>query len=380
MKTTDSLRVMHGQRSWRLASKTVEAFITETGGHLGPVSFKLGNRNIQPFHIAPWSQEPPDRALPPILQVLRGDFFCLPFGGNGTPWKGEKHPVHGDTANHKWSCEAALSEAGTRCLHLTLDTKTRPGHVDKVLFLREGHPAVYCRHVLSGFKGPMALGHHAMLRFPETPGSGLISTSRFVYGQVFPGQFENPAQGGYSCLKAGATFTSLNKVPLATGGNADLTVYPARQGFEDLVMIVSDPKLPFAWTTVTFPKEGYLWFALKNPRILRNTVFWISNRGRHYHPWNGRHVNVMGIEDVTANFHYGLAESANPNPLAHKGLPTAIQLKPDEPFSIPYILGVAAIPTGFDRVATVKADPHGLLFTAKNGKTAHAPVVLDFLE
>jgi cobalt/nickel transport system permease protein len=41
-----------------------------------------------------------------VLRVLRGDFFCLPFGGNATAWHGEKHPLHGETANREWRLES----------------------------------------------------------------------------------------------------------------------------------------------------------------------------------------------------------------------------------------------------------------------------------
>jgi len=92
-------RKIHGQPSWRLASKDVEAFVTEIGGHLGPVTFERRGRKIQPFSVAPWAQERFNPPLKPIIQVLRGDFFCLPFGGNGTPYRGERHPIHGETAN-----------------------------------------------------------------------------------------------------------------------------------------------------------------------------------------------------------------------------------------------------------------------------------------
>lgn len=375
-----ALRVIQGQPSWRLSADTVEAFVTQTGGHVGPVTFTLGAKKIQPYSVAPWCTEKTPGSLPPILKALRGDFFCLPFGGNATPYRGEQHPVHGETANARWDCAAHLDEGGTHCLHLTLDTKIRRGHVDKVLFLRDGHQAVYSRHVLSGFQGPMNPGHHAMLKFPEAPGSGVISTSRFVYGQVFPSQFEDPALGGYNSLKPGAEFKSLARVPLANGGIADLSRYPARRGFEDLVMVVADEKLPFAWTAVTFAQEGYAWFALKNPRLLRQTILWISNGGRHYPPWSGRHINVLGLEEVTGNFHYGLAESAASNPIARKGYPTALQLRPDESLVIPYIMGIAAIPKGFDQVKQIEREKNGLRLIAANGKTAKAPVAMEFLD
>ncbi len=95
-------KIVYGQPSWRLVSGEVEAFVTETGGHLGPVTFDRKGRRIRPYSVAPWAEEAVDRSLPAILKVLRGDFFCLPFGGNATAYHGEKHPVHGETANARW--------------------------------------------------------------------------------------------------------------------------------------------------------------------------------------------------------------------------------------------------------------------------------------
>src|SRR5580698_3993621 len=93
------LRVVCGQPSWRIASNTVEAFVTEIGGHIGPVTFDRHDRRIRPYSVAPWAEERDAATLEPILKVLRGDFFCMPFGGNSTVFAGENHPVHGETAN-----------------------------------------------------------------------------------------------------------------------------------------------------------------------------------------------------------------------------------------------------------------------------------------
>jgi hypothetical protein len=354
MKT--NIKRVLGQPSWRISSDTVEAYVTQIGGHLGPVTFYRQGRRIQPYSVAPWAEERTDPALPPILKVLRGDFFCLPFGGNPTPFRGERHPIHGEPANARWKLKSLDTAAGKTCLRLSLETKVRPGLVEKQITLMDGHAAVYCRHVVSGMSGPMCLGQHAMLKFPERPGSGLISTSPFAYGQVFVEPTERPENRGYSILKPGAEFASLANVATITGETADLTRFPARRGFEDIVMIVSQPDAPVAWTAVTFPRERYVWFALKDPRVLRHTVFWISNGGRHYAPWSGRHVNVMGLEEVTAYFHYGLAESARPNPLSAKGFPTCVQLSPKRPLAVNYIMAVAHIPAGFDRVASITAN------------------------
>jgi hypothetical protein len=315
------------------------------------------------------------------LQILRGDFFCLPFGGNAKLFRGERHPVHGETANARWRFESLEKGQDRTGLHLSLRTKVRPGRVDKRIFLIDGQNILYCRHVISGMSGPMNLGHHAMLKFPDEPGSGWLSTSRFVYGQVLPQPFESAEQGGYSCLKPGAEFSSLESVPMANGGKAELSRYPARRGFEDLIMLVSDDKSKMAWTAVAFPRERFVWFALKDPRVLRETVMWISNRGRHYPPWNGRHVSVLGLEEVTSYFHLGLAESAQPNAISAKGYPTCLHLNARKPLAVNYIMGVAKIPAGFDRVVSIQplANDQAIALCSASGKRIETPVDLDFL-
>ena len=375
-------QIIHGQPSWRLASAQVEAFVTELGGHLGPITFDRKGRKLQPYSVAPWAEEVTDPSLPSILKALRGDFFCLPFGGNATPFGRERHPVHGETANARWRFRSLETKAGRSCLHLSLKTKVRPGQVDKRIWVVEGQNTVYSQHVVTGMSGPMNLGHHAMLKFPDLAGSGFVSTSRFDYGQVFPQAFELPENRGYSGLKPGAEFKSLERVPTQNGETADLTRYPARRGFEDLVMLVSDAEAPFAWTAVSFPRERYVWFALKDPRVLRETVFWLSNGGRHYPPWNSRHINVMGLEEVTSYFHIGLAESACKNPISRKGFPTCLALNPKKPLVVSYIMGMADIPAGFDRVVSIRPvqGNRAILLKSASGKQAQAAVDVSFLQ
>ncbi len=375
-------RIVLGQPSWRLATTTIEAFVTQLGGHLGPVTFHRQRRRIRPYSVAPWAIDKATVLLQPVIRALRGDFFCLPFGGNATPFRGEKHPVHGETANARWRFESLHADNDATTLHLSLKTKTRRGRVDKKILLREPHNAIYSQHIVSGMNGLMCLGHHAMLKFPDQPGSGLVGTSPFVYGQVLPATFEHPEHGGYSCLEPGAEFESLHSVPTLSGSTADLTRYPARRGFEDLVMIVSDPNTAFSWTAVTFPEQRFVWFALKNPRVLRQTILWISNGGRHYPPWSGRHVNVLGLEEVTAFFHLGLAESARSNPLSQKGFPTSVTLDPRKPLVVPYIMAVARVPRGFDRVVEIQPSTarQSVSLHSASGKEVAAEIDLDFLD
>ena len=371
------LKVKFGESSWRLATREVEAFVTETGGQLGPVTFQIGGKSIRPFSIAPWVEEQVDPSVPTVDRLQRGDFFCLPFGGNATPFKGEHHPVHGETANRRWRLESATPHS----LHLSLATKIRKGRVDKYVSLLSGQTAIYQRHIISGMAGPMSFGHHAILKMPDHPGSGRISTSRFKTGNVVPVPLENPAAGGYSSLQAGGQFRSLARVPMANGGFTDLSVYPARRGFDDIVVLMSDIRQPFTWTAVTFPAEGYVWFALKDPHVLGQTLLWLSNGGRHYAPWNGRYFNALGLEEVTSYFHYGLAESAKRNPLSLKGYTTTHQLDPKQPMTVNYIMALATIPKGFDRVREIiqTTDGKSVRLISYNGRSIGVALDMGFL-
>ena len=370
-----------GQPSWRLNSPRVEAFVTQLGGHLGPVVFRLGDQAVSPYAVCPWAEEQMDAAIPPILRVLRGDFFCMPFGANEAAFRQEHHPPHGETANGQWQLESLHTEAGSVTLHASLATNIRAGRVDKYLRLLDDHTAIYSRHVIAGMDGSMSLGHHAMLQFPEAPGSGLISTSPFVCARTAPLPVELPENQGYSLLKPDAAFTSLTEVPTITGEWADLSRYPARRGFEDLVMLIADPAVKPAWTAVTFPLQRFVWFALKDPSVLRQTVFWFSNGGRYYPPWNGRHTGVMGLEEVTSYFHYGLADSAESNPLNRMGHKTCLQLNADSPLDVRYIMGVATIPDGFDRVESIEAsaEADSVCICSASGIDVCAAVDLSFM-
>lgn len=382
-RASSKLTSVLGQPSWRIATPQVEAFVTRAGGHVGPVTFKLNGRKIAPYSVAPWATERSiqrDAKTPSIIKVLRGDFFCMPFGGNSSPFGRERHPVHGEVANANWKFEGLEKNEGAK-LRMSLATKVRAARVDKTIALRCGHHAIYLRHVISGATGPTTIGHHAMLKFPDQPGSGVISTSRFVYGQTFPEPVERPENRGYSMLKPGAEFNSLSRVDTITGEATDLSRYPARRGFEDLVMLASDVNAPFAWTAVAFARQRYVWFALKDPRVLRSTILWISNGGRHYAPWNSRHINVMGLEEVTANFHYGLAESVAGNAWQRRGIATHMDLDPHRPTVVNYIMAVAEIPERFDRVESIApvGENDAVEIRSSNGEIIRTPIDVNFL-
>ncbi len=368
-----------GQPSWELSTDKVRLHVTRIGGHMAPVHFLGEDRDFQPYSVAPWAEEGLPTEIPQMLRALRGDFFCLPFGGNATSHRGERHPPHGETANAEWTLLAVGQENGRASLHLETRPSIRNGRVEKVILLRRGESVVYTQHIISEMSGPMCMGHHQMLKFPEGGAPAFVSTSRVAHGQVAPVPFERPEERGYQSLKPAALFSRLNRVPSACGEHADLSRFPARRGFEDLVMLVHESEPDFAWTAVVFPDERRVWFSLKDPRVLRSTILWHSNGGRHYPPWNGRHVHVLGLEDVTSYFHYGLAESVKSNSLSQQGIPTSIRLDKRRPLVVNLIQGVAEVPANFGAVKSIVRAPGGIRITNETKSTVFANLDPAFL-
>lgn len=361
---------VHGETSFHLSTPEVDAWLTERGGHLAPVVFHLPGRDVSPFALAPWTpDEYPD--LPPLLSVLRGDFLCLPFGGQ------EGGPPHGDPANAIWSEE----QAGAGELHCRMETTDSGATVEKILSTKEGHHALYIEHRVSGLDGDYSYGNHPVLDLSGMkPGEGRVSVSPFYWGSSYTSLFSDPANGETQALVPGARFTDLQEVPLIAGGTTDLTRYPAREGNDDLVMMASVPataEQPFAWSAAVL--DGWAWFCLKNPADFPCTLFWISNGGRSREPWNGRHLGRIGVEEVCSHFANGL-EVSRQDLLAADGVPTTRHFQGDETVSLRLIQAVAPIPPGFGRVVEiVPRDAYSVLITGESGDVVTASVDWKFV-
>jgi hypothetical protein len=379
-------RTIHSQPSWILANDDVEIAVTTLGGHMAPVTFdRRSVAPIQPYHISPWQDEGLESLPAAVLVPLRGDFFCLPFGGNAAALGTETHVPHGEAATGAWSFVGRDRKAdGSETLTLRLDTKVRPGTITKELTLVPGQPVVYSRHVIDGFAGPAPLGHHATLAMPEEEGTIVVSVSPFRLGMTCPGVFSDPVNREYQSLASGETFTDLAHVPSRwkQPAEVDCSRFPARRGFADLITLIADEKALAGrpgWTAAVNTKDRWVWFALRDAAVLPATVFWIENHGRHGVPWNGRN-NCLGLEDVCAYFAEGLVPSTTPNTLSQQGIRTAIDLDPKRPTEIRYAQGAARVPAGFDRVKMIDfSKPDQIELVADSGKTVTVPVRHDFV-
>lgn len=382
---TAKLRTEHAQPSYIVGTKQVEVAVTQTGGHMAPVTFfRDSDKPVRPYYISPWQDEKAAKMPAPVLVPLRGDFFCIPFGGNSEEAAGEKHPPHGEIVGSKWNSTGTKKTGDVTTLSLSIETKVRKGRVTKELSLVDGQNVIYTRDTIEGFAGRAPLGHHATLAMPDKEGAIRIATSAIRFGMTNPGLFSDPKQREYQSLLPGAKWNDLTKVPAAwkEAPDADLTRLPARVGYADLVQIVNEPWEKTngpAWVAATNADAGYVWFSLKDPAVLRSTVFWIENHGRHGHPWNGRN-NCLGLEDVTAHFADGLAASTRENVLTKEGVETAVELSADKPTSVNYIQGVVKIPEGFENVQTLEFAPGEVTFVSTTGKRVTTPVRHEFLK
>ena len=351
---------------------------------MAPVTFFRNTPSpVQPYHISPWQDEHPSPMPAPVLGPLRGDFFCLPFGGNNQEVAGEKHPPHGEIAGDQWTLVGKQQDRDISTIEVEIQTHVRKGSVRRLLSLVLGQNAVYSKTLIQGFSGRVPLGHHATLAMPEKEGSVRIATSPLRFGMTYPGLFSDPKQREYQALQPGAKWTDLAKVPVAWKGrsDADLTRLPVNPGHADLVQVVNEKPstkpLP-AWTTATFQEKGYVWYSLKDPTVLNSTVFWMEFHGRHGHPWNGRN-NCVGLEDVTASFADGLAESIQENALSKEGVATSVELNPNRPTPVNYIQGVVRIPEGFENIKTLEFAPGSVTFVSTTGQRVSAPIRHEFL-
>ena len=134
-----SLKTIYGQPSYTLQTKQVSMAVSQLAGCMAPVRFYRDTKSpVEPLAIAPWWKEKMPTGTPPVIKALRGDFFCMPFGGSDTAYKGILYPPHGETANRKWEFQDIVRKRSGKALHLSMDLKLQKGRVEKTLAILEG--------------------------------------------------------------------------------------------------------------------------------------------------------------------------------------------------------------------------------------------------
>jgi hypothetical protein len=369
-----------GQPCYAPASDTVRVFVTVQGGHL-TAEFNGRGGILEPFYTAPWWKEPWMEDADWIIRLLRGDFFCLPFGSNVEPVGGRKYLLHGRTANDCWEPVSSEERKGETTLVARMDLDEPGSEVEKTIRLLDGQPVIYQRHVVRGLELKSPVAHHPTLQCPEAPGSAIVDLSPPLAGFTIPSPVDIPENKGYGLLMPNAAITDRTRVPTVYGGVADTSRYPVRRGHEDGVMYVNDPAREFVFTSVTMPERGLLYFQLKNPRVFSETLFWMCDGGRYSAPFNGRATGVLGAEEITGYFWEGIKPSIEPNAIAQKVYRTTVDFRRGTPQDFRLIM--AAIPVSKDFAGVtdiIRANAKSVTVLGRRGERIDVPCEVDYLK
>jgi hypothetical protein len=317
------------------------ASVQSLGGMLGPVTFLLPDgRQVSPLHVAPWFDAPDRKAQPPILQELRGEWPCVPFGADvprnlpeGWSANGESYDQPGVPHGHSSNVEWEFTEVSPERIEMTCEyPDVHPiRRLTRVIAADTKAPALEITLKVEVHRHcHLPIGLHPTLRLP-LEGQARLVPPRFREGRVFPLDVE-PGQG---LLAPGATFVSLDRLPGRNGGHQSLLDLPLPENTEELVQLCGVDggfglRHPGGWTvTLDWNREHF-----------PSTLLWVSNRGRAYAPWNSRHV-ALGVEPVCAAFDLGTAVSTARNPISAGGTATAYEFHPDRAFVTRYRIGAS---------------------------------------
>ncbi|MDQ6433792.1 hypothetical protein RB623_06965 [Mesorhizobium sp. LHD-90] len=348
----------------KIATDGITVAFNRQGGVIDELVIEpAGGAALRPLHKAPWVRDGeilPDHVAP-VERRLAGDFFCAPFGR-----RGDGLPIHGWAANGEWeSAGTETAPGGTVTAAYRLRQDVDGARLTKRISLHPGHPIVYQQHEFEGGNGRLPVAHHAML---HVPGGARLSFSKKIGGGTPAAALEPDPSRGRSVLAYPQTFENLSSVRRANGETVDASFYTFDQAHEDLVLMTEDPGAKLGWSAALAEKDGFLFFAVKDAALLPQTILWMSNGGRNYSPWNGRHRAVIGIEEGAADLGIDPARPGiPPDP------PSGLTLAPGRTTAIRYAFGAIAAPAGWTRVADIFVEAGKITLADASGDTRTLP-------
>lgn len=348
-------------------SKLGELSFDPAIGNLRALAFRDSGRVLHPLATAPWVEEPGGdlpEDLAPLQRTLSGDFFCAPFGASDV----EPAPPHGWSANSPWS----VTESGAQTVRAVLDRPVLGARLRKTLCLSANAPLLLQEHWIEGGTGALTAAHHPMVRFAGTARYACSAKRAVLTPDV-------PLEPGRARLLPGGSGLNIASVPGADGEPVDLSMLPIGKAHEDFVTLVEAEGSELGWSAVIREIENDIVFVLKDPSVLPVTMLWHSNGGRDYPPWNGRHRNVLGIEDGCAAGAAGHRAALGPNRVAATGVRTALPLAPGRTHRIAHAIGAIARPEGWSRVTDIRLSGDHLILTGDAGQPRRLPFPDDFL-
>jgi len=318
----------------------VSGDVSLLGGMLGPAEFLLpDNRAVQPFSVAPWIQDPKALldTIPPILQNMRGEWPCVPFGvpelrtDLPTEWLQGLDSVesindafvHGFSANHVWT------DLSTSSQEVALAIEYPSGHpvrkLSRNISVSNNNRLDFDLVIETDGPVDLPIGLHSVFKLPSTTGRAKLVVDSFQRAHTFPVAVE----ANRSILEPNRQVADLERVLRLDGRSVDLTRLPLADHTEELVLLELSEGTVKLQNYDELYEVVFTWDIKQFPSCL----LWISNCGREFYPWNKR-FQAIGIEPIAAAFDLGVIHSRNvSSPLQKMAIKTSCSLTGHDRFS-----------------------------------------------
>lgn len=338
MVVADAMNASSGR--WRLAWEHGSAEVQSLGAMIGPLSLRIDqDRELELMHVAPWAGMTRAGDLPGLMQRLRGEWPCLPFGCTERPlglpdaWKPMEAGddwAHGYAANHHWHCLSATPHK------IRMAIVYPPGspieHVEREIAADPNAAAIdITLRVWARRPARLPLGLHPTFRLPPTPGRVRLLLGAHEGIHSYP---SHPS-GAISRLRPDTRSESLAALD-GIDGPLDLSHLPLGVPTEELVQVRGlraaggSFDAPFALHYLDYDACAGLWW---DTAQLPDMLLWVSNGGRIHFPWMSSHL-ALGAEPVNSLFDLGRVAEAPPgHPLADR---LGVQLGPERPWETRY--------------------------------------------
>ncbi|WP_424981506.1 hypothetical protein [Maritalea sp. S77] len=315
------------------------------GSMIGPVEFKLPDgRCVSPFQVAPWGEDEQRIELPGILQRLRGEWPCVPFGTDALRELPENWPAvgvdknfatdpHGFSANHNWEFDQVDSDM------ISMSIRYPDEHPIEMLRRTitpdpTGPALDFELEVIAREACDLSFGLHPTFKVSGRPGDMRIDAKHYDFVHSFPGDVEP----GAALFAPNRVFEQLENVTSRNGQQIDATQLPLPDECEDLLQIVGIN----GEVSLEFDAEKYAVHLNWQKEHFGSLLLWYSNKGRKAYPWNGRH-QALGMEPICGAFDLGPSQSKANNPISESGTPTTIRFEPSIPFKTKYRIAAAPL-------------------------------------
>lgn len=327
-------------------------------------SLMLNGREI--FHTAHWVGTPLAAEASSVVDAhLAGDFLAAPFGSSDVV----EDPPHGWTANSTWRLMSRAENDDLARMKLVLERPVMGAQITKEIMLYADQPALYQRHEITGGSKEEGAGltfaHHPMLRV--SPGDLIASSPKRAALTS-----DAPLEAAHILAYPGRS-TDVTQFPSRDGGRVDLSHYPHHTGHEDFVTLVEEDVDGLGWTAVSRARERDIVVFVKDSRVMPITMLWMSNGGRDYAPWDGRHDGVLGVEDGCAAGAEGHRAALGDNAVAREGVRTVLTLEEGRTHVLCHATVVLEQPEGWQGVEAISFEDHEMVVEGQNGEILRVP-------